>query len=96
MSTLATIILCLLAGALFARQLFQLLRIAVLVIGFAFASRVALLLTPDVDWSPIAVGAFGTAVILVAGYRVIHNALVDADLRRQIERDRQQAAARRI
>ena len=99
MPTATLILLCLLAGALFARQLFQLLRIAALLVGVAFAVRLVLWLLPElsaIDWSGSVLSVSVVAVVMLFGYRLIHNALVDADLRRQIERDKAQAAGRRI
>lgn len=46
--------------------------------------------------APMVAGGFGAFVVGMVFYRVIYNALVDADLRRTIERDRAQANARRI
>ena len=97
--TTALLILCLILGALFSRALLSLLRWAIALALLVVCVKWLWLLLPElqgVDYSSIGMGAFGATVILIAGYRLIHNWLVDADLARQIERDKQQAAARRI
>lgn len=96
--------LCILLGIALAvilgRLLLALVRLVLGAVGVALAGRVVLLLddrlaTPE--WSgAMIVGALAGLTVIVLGYVWIHNALVDADLRRQLERDRQQAAARRI
>lgn len=91
-------ILLILAGALFARQLFAALRIGVWLALAALAFRFISTLDLPSSWWTGAAGGFvlGFLLIGVLLYAFIHNALVDADLRRQIERDKQQAQARRI
>ena len=82
------------------RVLAVLLRGAAMIGGVVIAGRVALLVDgrlADRDWlAPLILGGFGAGVVMLLVYRQIHNWLVDADLQRQLERDRQQAAARRI
>lgn len=99
MPTALTILLCLFAGALFARQLFQLLKLAFILAVIAAGLRGLFLLLPELsalDWSGSVLSGSVAAVVMLFGYRLIHNALVDADLRRQIERDKAQSAGRRI
>jgi hypothetical protein len=82
------------------RLIARLLLGAVLIVVFAALGRAVLLLEPrmgDGDLlAPMVAGGFGMAVVGMLFYRQIHNWLVDADLRRTIERDKAQAAARRI
>lgn len=46
--------------------------------------------------APMVAGGFGAAVVVFAGYRLIYNALVDADERSQIDKVKATAKARRI
>lgn len=89
-------ILCLLAGALFARQLFAVLKIGVWAMLAFVGARYALAILPALDISSLVLGAFGAGLAVLIGYRAIHNALVRADLARTIERDKAQAKARLI
>ena len=93
-----TILLCLLC-VLFARPILRVLKIAIILCALAALLRGLWLLLPElaaVDWSGAVLSGGVVAVVLIFGYRTIHNWLVDADLARTIERDKAQAKARRI
>jgi len=88
------------AFVVFWRLIARLLTFAVSAALLAVVVRGVLLLEPRITEqahiAPMVAGGMGAFVVGVLFYRFIYNALIDADLRRQIERDRQQAAARRI
>lgn len=98
--TAIAIVLCAATIVALRRLIVVMLSWGMMALGVAFAGRVAILIDgrlAERDWAgPLILGGFGAFVVLLLGYRQIHNMLVDADLRRQIERDKQQSAARRI
>ena len=100
MLTLAAIIIAAVAVHLLWPLIVRLLAGALGLAVLAVATRVLLMIEPRLSESSwhgaVFVGAVAGLVVILLGYTWIHNALVDADLARQIERDRQQAKARKI
>lgn len=100
MGYLALVILAMIVTRLFWRQLLTLLAWLAGGVLLYFALRVALMVDDRLAspaWAGAAiVGACVAVGVLWFGYTRIHNALVEADLSRQIERDKAQAQARKI